>query len=104
MIIRSNENIHEEIVYKGEQFKLTRHTRVPDGFLQSNYELRKDKNSVKSADGEWWLLYRIPTETYIKWYRQYPELRQTGKVADDFLKKLMLLPENEIYRTYAGGI
>lgn len=105
MIIRSDDNVHREVSFEGDQFKIKHVERVPDGFLRSNYEMRKDKNSVKSADNEWWLLYRIPQLTYIQWYRKYPELRsQDKKIADDFLRKLMLLPENEIYRTYSGGI
>lgn len=105
MILRSDENVHKEITYQGDQFKITHVERVPDGLLKANYENRKDKNSVKSADGEYWHLARIPTLTYIKWYRQYPELRDSDtKVAHNFLMKLLKQPENEVFRTYAGGI
>lgn len=103
MIIRSDDNSHKELVYEGDQFKITHHERVPDGLLQANYENRKDKNSVKSADGELWHMARIPMLTYIKWYRQYPELRDPA-TSDKFLRKLLRQPENEVFRTYAGGI
>ena len=105
MIISSDDNVHRELTHEGDNFKIKHVERVPDGLLQANYENRKDKNSVKSADGEFWHLARIPTLTYIKWYRQYPELRDPDpKVAFDFLKKLLKQPENEVFRTYAGGI
>lgn len=105
MIIRSDDNVHRELTHEGDNFKIKHVERVPDGLLKANYENRKDKNSVKSADGEFWHLARIPTLTYIKWYRQYPELRDPDtKVAHNFLMKLLKQPENEVFRTYAGGI
>lgn len=105
MIIKNDKNNFKELNFEGDKFKITHVERVPDGFLKSNQELRKDKDAVKSVDNELWLIARIPTLTYIKWYRQYPELRDHDKAkADQFLKKLLKQPENEVFRTYAGGI
>lgn len=103
MIIRSDENVHKELSFDGDKFKISHVERVPDGLLRANYENRKDKNSVKSADGELWHMARIPLLTYIKWYRTYPELRDP-ETSDQFLRKLLKQPENEVFRTYAGGI
>lgn len=104
MIIRSDNNGYSELTYEGDNFKIKHVERVPDGLLRANYENRKDKNSVKSVDGELWHMARIPTLTYIKWYRQYPELRDSDpKISGDFLKKLLKQPENQVFLTYAAA-
>lgn len=105
MIIRSDENVHRELSFEGDKFKLKHVERVPDSVLKENYDLRKDKNSIKSADNEWWLVARIPKATYFQWYRKYPELRSSDQnISWPFLKKLLKEKENEIFRTYAGNL
>lgn len=104
MIIRSDNNVHRELNFEGDKFKINHVERIPDGFLKSNQEARKDKNAVKSVDNELWLVARIPQLTYMQWYRKYPELRGDAESSWKFLKKLLQKPENEIFRTYSGNL
>jgi hypothetical protein len=104
MIIKSDENHLSQINFDGDKFKIDHVERMPTGLLESNREARKDKKTVKSADGELWLVARIPQLTYMKWYREYPELRGDPDTSWKFLKKLLQKPENEVFRTYAGNL
>lgn len=105
MIIRSDENVHKELILQGDQFKIKHVERVPDGLLKANYENRKDKDSVKSADGEYWLTARIPSWAFMNAWKQYPEFRSSDPdVFWPFYKKWINLPENEVFKTYAGGL
>ena len=101
MILRNN--TYTEVKEKGDLYKITHAELVPDALFEGNYELRKDKRNTWNLDKNSSLerlIARLPTITWLEWYRKYPELRDPDpNYRDKFLFKLLSKSENEVFKT-----
>lgn len=102
MIVSKDGTKYRQLEYQGDKFRMFHAELIPDGFLKANHELRKNKLSTMSADGEFMLVARVPTLLWIKWKREHPELSDPDPdYRDRFLWKLLRKEENEVFRTAA---
>lgn len=100
-ILRQNENQYSAIEYDGDKYKIFHAEKINPLALKGNYEARKDKKCVVSSDERLGrLVARVPMLLYMKWQKEYPELRDSDKdYATRFLMKLLAKEENEVFRT-----
>ena len=105
MILRNTHKKFSELDLERDKFKVRHVERISDDVLKDNYALRKDKDSTYSYDRQTRLVARIPTITWMEWYRKYPELSDSDPAyRDKFLWKLLNSQENEVFKTVASKL
>jgi len=103
MIVKNTNKEFKEVSLDGDNLKILRAERIPDGLLRAN-QIQREAGGFNWMDKEkeWHHVARIPKIVMDRLYREYPDEMQDPE--SKFLYRWLDLPENKVWKTFAGRL
>src|SRR5688572_181489 len=103
MIVENTEDKFKEVSFEGDNLKIVRAERIPDGLLRAN-KIQRDTGEFSWMDKEkaWHHVARIPKIVMDRLYREYPEEMRDPE--SKFLYEWLDREENKLWKSFSGRL